>query len=435
MLRLLILPFAIMAMLGLSGCEKSDSSSSSAGNEGRMTLELWHYFSNHQARALEDLLKKFEGEHPDIAVRAVYQGAPAQLKQKLDGSFASGTGTNPVISLVYESWVDDFLRHDYVEPVQNYFDGPEGLTQEEQDDFVKAFREGNSWNGEMVTLPFNKSIYMLYLNMDLMRAAGVTTAPATQQEFAEAVRKATVRRDRRTSSYGFGLMPKGEAFTTLLFARGGRLVNEQGQPTINSPEALEVLQLLKGLQYPEKNLYVNMDYMSVPFANRMIAMFLYSSASLPYNQSGSEGKFDYQAAAIPGVEGQAPRYLMQGTNIAIFANKPQAEKDAAWKLIRFLTTPENGAYFVTRSGYMPYRYSMLQQPELVKYMEEHPDYALASRLVLSDQGIQEPKVRVWEGIRSEFDTLVDSLMSREDSDPAKLLEELQRKAEAKMKTP
>ncbi len=96
------------------------------------------------------------------------------------------------------------------------------------------------------------------------------------------------------------------------------------------------MQYLKSLQFPEKNLYVNTDYMSVPFANQLIGMFIYSSSSLPYNMSGVAGKFDYQAAPIPKVAGAEPRYLMQGTNIAIYANKPEAERKAAWKLIKFL---------------------------------------------------------------------------------------------------
>ncbi len=422
-------PLLIMiSVVLLTGCgaENPDDTGSSA----KIKLEFWHYQTGVQAKAIDDLLKKFEVANPGIGVRGVFQGNPNQLKQKLDGSFASGTNNNPAVSLVYESWTDDFLMRGYIDPVQKYLDGPDGLPLEEQKDFVKAFVDGNTWDGKLVTLPFNKSMYMLYMNMDMMRAAGYTTAPATQAELADAIRKLTVRKDGRTAVYGLGVIPKGEAFTTLLMARGADLVSADGAPRFDSPQALEVMQYLKSLQYPEKNLYVNSDYMSVPFANQLIGMFIYSSASLPYNAAGAAGKFDYQAAPIPGAE---PRYLMQGTNIAIFANKPEAERDAAWKLVKFLTSPENAAYFVTRSGYLPYRYSMLEQPELIKHMAEHADYAVATGLVLSDKGKQEPKMRAWEGIRMEMDTMVDQLLSHADSDPAALLAELQKKAAAKLK--
>jgi len=231
-----------------------------------------------------------------------------------------------------------------------------------------------------------------------------------------------------------GVIPKGEAMTTLLLAGGGDLVDSAGQPHLNSPEAVAALQWLRELQYPDKCLYVNTDYMSVPFSSKLIASFIYSSASLPYNQEASQkGGFEYQAVPIPGVAGKTPRYLMQGTNIAMFANKSKEEKSAAWKVIRFLTSPENGAYFCARSGYMPYRYSMLEQAELKSYMAAHADYATAARLVLSDQGVQEPKVRAWEGIRQEIDKVVDQALSRPDADPVALLNDLQKQAEKRLR--
>ena len=210
------------------------------------------------------------------------------------------------------------------------------------------------------------------------------------------------------------------------------MLDSNGRPRLNSDKALEVAEYLKSLQHPERFLYVNSDYMSMPLSSKLIACFIYSSSSLPYNETGSEGKFEYVTAPIPGVDDEEARYLMQGTNIGMFANKPDDVKAAAWKLIKFLTRPDNAAYFVTRSGYMPYRYSMLEEPELKNYMAANRNYAMASELVLADKGVQEPKVRAWEGVRIDIDIMVDQLLSRPDSDPRKLLDDLQRKAEQKL---
>src|SRR5690606_19351035 len=122
-----------LAALFLYGCQGS-SDGDTASADGKTQIEFWHYFTYEQAKALDDVVDKFEQENPDISVRRVYQGNPAALKQKLGGSFASGTNNNPVVSLVYESWVDDFLARGYVDPVHKYFDGPDGLSAEEQQD-------------------------------------------------------------------------------------------------------------------------------------------------------------------------------------------------------------------------------------------------------------------------------------------------------------
>lgn len=423
--------FVLIASLILAGCGGGNNSVS-PGVSDEIQIEFWHYQAGPHAKAIDDLLRRFESDNPGIKVRAIYQGNPNQLKQKLDGSFASGTGNNPAVSLMYENWTDDFIHRGYIEPVEQHFAGPDGLTTEEQQDFVRAFIQGNTWDGKLMTLPFNKSIYLLHMNMDALRNAGLTTAPKTQAEFQDMVRQTTIRANGRTTMYGMGVQPKGEALTTLLLARGGELLDANGRPRLNSDKALEVAQYLKNLQYPDKHLYVNSDYMSQPLASRLIACFIYSSSSLPFNETGAEGKFDYVTAPIPGVEGEEARYLMQGTNIGMFANKPDHVKAAAWKLIKYLTRPDNAAYFVTRSGYMPYRYSMLEEPELKHYMASNPNYAMACQLVLADKGVQEPKVRAWEGVRLDIDNMVDQLLSRPDSDPRKLLDDLQRKAEQKL---
>jgi multiple sugar transport system substrate-binding protein len=417
----------------LSACKKPGAGGGDSDTRGGVSIEFWHYLGGPQGKAVDDLLRKFEAANPGIKVRGVFQGNPGALKQKLDGSFASGTKNNPTVSLLYENWTDDFLSHGYMDPVEDYFAGEGGLSDADKKDFVQAFIEGNTWDGKLVTLPFNKSIYLLHMNMDMMKAAGYTTAPKTQTELADAIRKTTVKTNGRTSTYGMGLIPKGEAMTTLMLAAGGKFLDENGRPTLNSPQALQALNFLKSLQYPEKNLYVNSDYMSVPFASKLIASFIYSSASLPYNQKGAEGKFQYVAAPVPGVDGATPRYLLQGTNIGMFANKSVKEREAGWKLIRFLTTAESATYFCTRSGYMPYRYSMLEQPDMKEYLAANPAYATGARLIMSDQGLQEPKSRAWEGIRAEMDKVVDKTLARPDSDPKALLDALQAQAAEKLK--
>jgi multiple sugar transport system substrate-binding protein len=415
-----------------SGATETSGSAAAQSPGQVVTVELWHYFSEEQSKPLKDLVAQYQQENPDVRIKPVYQSNPRDLKQKLDSSFAVQPANNPVMATMYESWTDDFINKGYIQPVQEYLDGPDGLNKEEQEDIVKVFREGNSWNGKMMTMPFNKSIYMLYVNMDKLAKAGLTTAPRTQAEFADAVKKLTTSEGGRISTYGFGAQPRSEAFTIFYLARGGRIMDEQGNPKFDSPEAIETLTMLRDLQYPEKHLYVNPDYMSTPFGNQQIAMYSYSSASFPYNKKLSAGKFNYQAAPIPGVDGKDVRYLMQGTNIGIFANKSEAERRAAWKFLKFLTTAKNSAVFASRAGYMPIRYSELKEPVMQEYMAQNADYALASSLVLADKGIQEPKVAIWEGLRNDIDSVVDNVLSK-GVDPKQALTELQKRALEKVK--
>lgn len=389
-------------------------------------IEFWHYFSEEQARPLKDLLARFEKENPGIKVNAYYQGRPQELLQKLNASLAASPPRNPVLSTVYEGWTSAFLEKNLMDPVEDYVGKPEGFTKESVEDLIKVYRENNSWNGRLVTMPFAKSIYMLYLNMDLLAGAGLTTAPRTIAEYRTMIEKCTRKEGARTRVYGAGVQPMSEAFTTLYFASGGEFFDEAGNPVFDNPKAVEILNLLKGLTRPSRSLYINVDYMSTPFANQQIASYIYSSASFPYNEKGAAGKFRYEVAPIPAGEGGETRYLMQGMNLGVFRNRPEAERQAAMRLVRFLTDAENAVTWATRTGYMPIRYSMLRNPQMRRYMDAHPHYALASSLVQADKGKQEPKLAAWIGIRTELGTVVDRVLNR-GADPQKELTALKQK--------
>jgi ABC-type glycerol-3-phosphate transport system substrate-binding protein len=337
-----------------------------------------------------------------------------------------------VLATVYENWTSDYVARGYLDPFQNYVDSPNCLTTADVKDFVTVFREACTYDGKLVTVPFNKSIYMFYLNMSILKSVGVTTAPATLDEYADAIRKATIEENGRVKTYGAGVQPLSEAFSTLFLANGGRFFDENNVPQFNSPEAKQVLTFLRDVQNPKKHLLVNPDFMSTPFGNQQIAMYIYSSASFPYNKRLSTGpdgkpKFEYQVAPIPaGPSGKPPRYLMQGTNLAIF-NSPHNEvtRRAAARLVSYLTDSAHGAEWATRAGYMPFRYSQLKQPTVIQAMEADPAYALAARLVLDDKGIQEPRMPQWDGFRTELNTMVDRVLNR-GADPAAELERIQK---------
>jgi multiple sugar transport system substrate-binding protein len=419
---------AVLACCGGKPAEQPAADNTTAGpTAGTVTIEFWHYFTREHERALKDMIAAFEKDNPGIKVRPVFQGNPQQLSQKLSSALAATPPNNPALSTVYENWTSDYVAKGYMDPVENYFDGPDPFPREDQEDIVRVFRQANEYDGKWVTMPFNKSIYVLYYNADMLAQAGFTTAPSTLEEFGEVVRKTTVREGARTRVFGLGTMPSSEAFTTLLFALGGELIGPDGRAAFNSPEGLRALTFIRDLQYPDKHIYVSAEYMSTPLGNGQIAAFIYSSASFPFVEKAVGEQFRWEIAPVPGDPAKEPRYVMQGTNVGIFQNRPEAERRAAWKLLRYLLQTDQCVEWATRSGYMPVRYSMLDHPKMKEYLEKQPRYALASSLVLKDLGKQEPKVVPWEIVRSDLSTMVDRVIST-GADPAAELAAAEKKA-------
>lgn len=414
---------ALGLLAGCSGPGTGDSpapsGSSAAG--GKIEVEFWHYFSGDHDKTLKEMTAEFEKQNPDVVVKTIFQGNAGQLNQKLQGAFAATPAKNPPIATVYENWTADYLSKGYVDAVGDHYAKLPPEEQQDVADFIKGYIEGNSWDGKLVTLPFNKSMYLLYYNADRLAAAGFDGPPATLEELEAAVRATTEREGNRVKTYGFGLRAGPEAFTTLFYARGGQYITDDGKITLNTPEARDALNFLRNLYHPERFIYNTTDFMDAPFGNQQIAMYIYSSASFPYNEKSVGGRFNWDVAPIPGSGDDRARYLMQGTNLGIFANHSEEVRDATFRLIRFLTSPKNCVYWATRTGYMPIRYSMIEDEEMKAYFVANPRYEKAARLVLADKGRQEPKFAVWEGSREDIANMVDRVLSR-NADPA---EELQ----------
>lgn len=403
----------------------------SGSAEQKTVIEFWHYFGGDHVKLIKEFIAEFQAKNPDVEVRQVFQGRPNELSQKLQSAFATSPANNPVLATVYENWTSDYVAKGLMDPVENYLNGPDGLSQAEQNDFVKGFREANTWNGKWTTMPFNKSIYLLYANMDRLKKAGFTTAPRTWTELREAIVKCTEKDGSRTTTYGIGVQPQSEAFTTLYFAAGGDLIDARGNVAFDNPLGVSVLKFWQELQYPTRHLYVDSNYMDAPFGNNQIAMFIYSSASFPYVNRAVGTKFEWVVAPIPCMEGKEPRYVMQGTNLGIFANKSESERKAAWRFVKFLVQRENCVRWATSTGYMPIRYSMLDDPTMKQYMASNPRYAVAASLVVQNKGKQEPSLAVWEGVRQDMGRMVDDVLNRR-ADPQKVLSETAKRAQERI---
>lgn len=356
---------------------------------------------------INEFAREFEALYPDVHINAIYQGNYAQLHQKLIATIT--TGVFPSMAQMYESWTVRFLRRNYLEPVQSYFTlSDDGLTTSEINDIVKVFREDNSWDGRMVTMPFNKSAYVLFVNMDLLREAGYTDPPRTWDELREIAIKVT-RRSQRNPIYGFATRPFIEAFTTLLYISGHQVINEDGELVFADEKGKQCLQFLVDLVHKYKVGYIESGYLSTPFGSGKIAMFIGSTAGMPFVEKAVGRKFEWRVAPIPSPTGKPGRVLFQGTNIGIFARCPEREKLMAWRFLKYLTSTEIATRWAIESGYLPIRYSCLNTPEMQEFLEKNPNYkVVVSQL---DLGIFEPREPYWELLREVITDQVEAALN------------------------
>lgn len=120
-----VLPVLICLVL-THGCGRDDRT-----DDGRTEVVFWHSFVAATIPALEELIAKFEEEHPRIRIRAQYIPTGDGLVQKLVAAVQSGTA--PDISWIHADFLDKLVEADAVYPMAEFLDGPNGMTKEELD--------------------------------------------------------------------------------------------------------------------------------------------------------------------------------------------------------------------------------------------------------------------------------------------------------------
>ncbi len=325
-----------------------------------VTIEFWHAMSSRHQPNLQKLVDDFTAEYPYITVELVYQGGYGDLQSKIDAAVVAGN--LPTMAQVYENWVTPIASVLY--PI-----GP-SMTEAEKNDIIDGLVESNTYNGVLTTVPFNKSIMVLYYNEDL-----VPTPPATWEEYLQMSKDLTVDLDGdgTIDRYGTGFRPAAnpEQFLNFLEEAGGSILNaDWTEVTINNEAGQQAMDYAAEIA-PYS--YVTGEYMSDHFPGD-VAMFIDTSAGYYYNnQAAVNGGATMGVARVPrGPVNQ--KSMIQGTNVAVFdsGNQTQAQKEAAALLARFLIRPENTAFWAMMGGYQPVVKSAYELPEWVDFVAANP---------------------------------------------------------------
>lgn len=321
-------------------------------------IEFWHAMSSRHQENLQVLLDKFHEENPDITVVATYQGRYSDLEAKIGASVVAGT--LPTIAQVYENWVTPIAE--ILVPIGNY------MTAEEQADIIDGLVPSNTYNGVLTTVPFNKSIMVLYYD-----AGVIETPPATWAEFVQMAMDLSVDTDGDgvIDRYGVGTQLNAEHFLNFLSQAGGTILNEDWtEVAINNAAGLAAAEHIAAFQ---PYTFVTSEYLSNHFP-LACSMFIDTSAGYYYNnQAAVNAETTMGVARVPaGPGGQSS--MIQGTNLAVFGteNWTQEQIDAAVAFAKFLIRADNTVFWAIRSGYQPVTKSAYETQEWVDFVEENP---------------------------------------------------------------
>lgn len=352
------------------------------GNDDRKTVVFWHSFVSSTVPALNSLIEEFERTHPHIDVDAQYIPTGDALVQKLITSIQSRTA--PDISWLHAHFMEDLVQADAIYKMDEFINGPNGISQEDLDDIYPALLQYASWRGTLYSMPMEATNLALLYNKDMFREAGLDPErpPQNWEELRDYARKLTFDNDGDGKNEQTGMfLPVYPAagplngwmvwqFHPYLWQAGGYKIDlEQTHVMYNEEAGVQALSLWKDM-YHELDLDVFTSDYDVAFASKNLAMAMDGPWNLPRYNDILEG-MDWAFAPLPaGPEKEAT--IVGGEYLAIF--KQSEHPDAAWEFIKWIIEPETQAKWAMESGYLPIRKAVKDVPEFQKYLEEHPNF-------------------------------------------------------------
>ncbi len=326
-----------------------------------------------EQEGMQKLAEQFQELHPNITID--FQDTPAEeITDKLLTQVAGGTA--PDVAYLDQSVVVDFASRNALVNLEDYIAKSKAV---KKDDYVAAWRDAASYQGDMYGLPFDGESTGLFYRTDLFEAAGITAPPKTWDEFQAAAEKLTNKDEKK---YGFILFAPEAAYYWYpwLWQAGGRLLSEDGQQiAFNNEEGKRAADFYVGLRdYAPEDFYNSNSYDGrVAFANGTVAMYVagaWFAGTLRSEFPDIDGKW----ASAPLPQDKQCATTIAGDTLVVFDQSKN--KEAAWKWIEFLSAPQNMAAWNLGTpdnpgSLLPPRTSLLEDPDAFKNNESLQGFA------------------------------------------------------------
>lgn len=316
----------LMMLSMFTGCSSSQNSSAAADGE-KTVVELWTVWKTDaetgSGKVLREAVEEFMAQNPDIVINISNQGGYDDIAEKLEASIVAKNP--PTLATVEETHVQRFS------PVAA--DLSQYLPAEVIDNYVDGLMHTCTIDGVVKAVPFGRSSTILYMNKNLVEAAGLSTdGPKTWEEFYQYAEAMT---DPENGVYGWGQDFDTDAWIweSMLYSYGGEIISDDLKTVLfdETPASYEIVETMQDMAdagtlfNPYSMQGEAWDILKSKFIEGKIGMLITSIASSSEIQRlGRENGFETVLAFQPmGTEYSVPT---GGNNIIMFESASDAGK-------------------------------------------------------------------------------------------------------------
>ncbi len=358
--KLTMAAVATLALVGTAACSKSGNSSSSSSEKipskitKKTTVVFWNAMPGVQGSILKQLTNEFEKKNPKITVKLENQGAYNDLQAKINSTLQSPNNL-PTITQAYPGWLWNAAQNKMLVNMTPYINNKNvGWGSAKASDIRTELLDGAKIKGTQYGIPFNKSIETLTYNKTMFKKYGIKKVPTTMEELKDVSETIYKKSNHKVVGAGFDSLSN---YYTLGMKDEG--VNFTDKINFSGSTSKKVLNFYAdGIKKGYFRVAGSEHYLSGPFANEKVAMFVGTSAGEGFVKQGVGNKFTYDVAPRPG------KYTMQqGTDIYMFNHASAEQKAAAFKYIKFLVSKSSQIKWANATGYIPVNNSAIESSE------------------------------------------------------------------------
>jgi multiple sugar transport system substrate-binding protein len=293
---------------------------------------------------------EFTKLHPKITVTpSLYDWA--SVETQLTTAFASNSP--PDITYMADTLWPKFAAAGSLLDLTKFVNDPAFAAEKAK--YPQGAWDALTYDGKIYGLPLLQGIIsVLYLNMDVLKAAGVT-APITSYDALRAAAKAA----RKGNVYGYGMTTTFNDFAyqewmNYVVNSGAAILTPDGKKgAFDTPANAAAFDLLRGIHFEDKSAPPPAAYdreaLKALFQAGRVAIY-HSDANEKIISGEADNKpvkFEFQAQKLPpGPAGQFAFAARGSLHIAAKSKSPQA----AWEYLQYLTSAQQVTSFIRAEG-------------------------------------------------------------------------------------
>ena len=357
----------------------------SSAARAEIEIQWWHSMTGALGDKVNEISNGFNASQKEYKVLPVYKGAYPESMTAAIAAFRAGNA--PHILQVFEVGTATMMAaKGAIKPVyQMRKEANEPFDSKNYLAAVAGYYTDSK--GNMLSLPFNSSTPVFYINKDAFRKAGLNPdqAPKTWKEFAVAAGKLKASGQSCVYSTGWPSWVHVENFSAWhnlpIGTRENGIAGMDTEFKINSPAHVAHIAMLA--DFAKKGWFTYSGK-----RNEAEARFFSGECSMVTSSSGAQAnirknaKFDFSVNFLPyndTIAGAPQNSIIGGATLWVMSGKKPAEYKGVTKFFSYLSSTDVQANWHQSTGYVPITNAAFEATKKSGYYEKNPGTDIAIR--------------------------------------------------------